>query len=120
MTRTLTAVLVAGLAAAPAFAVEDMTCADFAAMSPEEQTETVSMMMEGMPEGGMMAEDGMAEGGMMAEDGGMMAEGAMEEGGMAEGGMMAGDAMAAEDAARRVAAACAEHPDMMLGEAMRE
>lgn len=112
MTRTLTAVLVAGLAAAPAFAMEDMTCADFAAMSPEEQTETVSMMMEGMPEGGMMAEDGM--------EGGMMAEGAMEEGGMAEGGMMAGEAMADEDAARRLAAACAEHPERMLGEAMHE
>ena len=114
MTRTLTAILFAGFAAAPAFAMEDMTCADFTAMSLDEQAETVSMMTEGMAsEGGMMAEGGTAEGGMMAEE-------ETGEGGMAEGGMMAGEAMAAEDTARRVASACAEHPEMMLGEAMHE
>ena len=114
MTRTLTAILVAGFAAVPAFAMEDMTCAEFTAMSLDEQTETVSMMGEGMaPEGGMMAEGTTAEGGMMAEE-------EADEGGMAEGGMMAADAMAAEDTARRVASACADHPEMMLGEAMQE
>ena len=114
MTRTFTAILVAGFAVAPAFAMEDMTCADFTAMSLEEQTETVSMMDEGMaPEGGMMAEDATDEGGMMAEE-------EAGEGEMAEGGMMAADSMAAEDTARRVASACAEHPEMMLGEAMHE
>jgi hypothetical protein len=113
MTRILTPILFACFAAAPAVAMEDMTCADFTAMSLDEQTETVSMMTEGMvSEGGMMAE-GMAEGGMMAEE-------ATGEGGMAGGGMMAGEAMAAEDAARRVASACEEHPEMMLGEAMQE
>ena len=112
MTRILTAILFAGCAAAPAFAMEDMTCADFTAMSLDEQTETVSMMTEGMAEGGMMAGGGMAEGGMMAE-------GATGEG-MAEGGMMAGESMAAEDTARRLASACAEHPEMMVGEAMHE
>ena len=62
---------------------------------------------------------GMApDGGMMAE-GGMMAQGDAGEG-MAGAGMMAADGMAAEDMARRAAAACAEHPEMMLGEAMHE
>ncbi len=114
MTRILTAILVAGFAAAPAFAMEDMTCADFTAMSLDAQTETVSMMSEGMaPEGGMMAEGATAEGGTMAEE-------EAGEGGMAEGGMMAADAMAAEDTARRVASTCAEHPEMMLGEAVQQ
>ena len=110
MTRILTAIVVTGFAAVPAFAMEDMICADFTAMSLDEQTETVSMMTEGMASGD----------GMMAEGGGMMAEGEAGEGGMAEGGMMAADAMAAEDRARRIASACAEHPEMMLGEAMHE
>jgi hypothetical protein len=95
------AIVVAGFAAAPAFAMEDMTCADFTAMSLQEQIETLSTMDEGMaPEGGMMAEE------------------AGE--GMAEGGMMAAEDMAAEDTARRLASTCAEHPEMMLGEAIDE
>jgi hypothetical protein len=108
MRRTFTAILVAGFAVAPAFAMEDMACADFTAMSPEEQADTVSTMAEGMA----------SDGGMMAE-GGMMAQGDAGEG-MAGAGMMAADGMAAEDMARRAAAACAEHPEMMLGEAMHE
>jgi len=41
------------------------------------------------------------------------------EGGMAADGMMAGDAMASDDMTMAVATACTEHPDMMVGEAMK-
>ena len=59
MTRIFLAMALAGFAAAPVLAMDDMPCADFAAMDAAGQTETVAMMAEGMdamaPAGGMMA-----------------------------------------------------------------
>jgi hypothetical protein len=89
MTRILLTIALAGFAAAPALAMDDMTCADFSKMDVAKQAETVSMM----------SDDAMASGGMMASSG--------------------SDAMAAGDMTAEVTAACADHPDMMLDEAMQ-
>jgi hypothetical protein len=83
MKRILLAGAIAGIAAAPVLAMEDMTCADFTAMDAAGQAETIAMM-EG-------------------DTGGMMADTA---------------AMAPEETAAAVGEACADHPDMMLGEAL--
>jgi hypothetical protein len=66
MNRFLMTIVLAGMAAAPALAMEDMTCADFTAMDAAKQAETVAMMSD--PDGmasGMMAASGDA---MMAGD----------------------------------------------------
>lgn len=89
MTRIFLAMAMAGFAAAPVLAMDDMACADYTAMDAAGQAETVAMMEEGMamePAGGMMAST---------------------------------EATSPEDTAMAAAAACAEHPDMMLGEAMK-
>jgi len=90
MTRIFLTIALAGFAAAPVFAMDDMACADYTAMDAAGQAKTVSMMEEGMA--------------------------SME----ASGGMMAStDAMSPEDTAMAVATACTEHPDMMVGETMK-
>ncbi len=86
MKRILVAMVFAGFAA-PAFAMDDMSCKDYSAMSADEQMSTV----------GMMSQDSMA----------------------AEGSMASTDAMSDEDMTKAVTAACADHPDMMLGDAMQ-
>ncbi len=87
MRGTFLAIAMAGFAAAaPGFAMDDMSCADFTAMDAARQSETLAMMAEGD----------------------MGATGAMASGTM----------MAPEDTAMAVGEACAEHPDMMLGEAV--
>jgi hypothetical protein len=91
MTRIFLAMALAGFAAAPVLAMDDMPCADFTAMDAAGQAETVAMMEEGM--------------GAMAPAGGMMAS---------------TEAMSPEDTAMAVASTCAEHPDMMVGEAMKD
>ena len=92
MTRIILAIALAGFASVPAFAMDDMSCADFTAMDTAKQGETVSMMSG-------------AEGTMQDDSGGAM--------------MATDDATADEDMTAKVSAACAEHPDMMLGEAMQ-
>jgi hypothetical protein len=89
MIRTILAIAVVGFASAPAFAMDDMSCADYTAMDSAGQMQTMAMMEECM----------MASGGMMAAPD-------------------AADAMSPEDSAMAVASTCAEHPEMMLGDAM--
>jgi hypothetical protein len=91
MIRTILAIAVAGFAAAPAFAMDDMSCTDFTAMDSAGRAKAL-MEMEEM-DGGMIT-----GGGMTAATG-------------------AGD-MAPEDAVAALTATCAQHPEMMLGEAM--
>lgn len=92
MTRILLVMAVAagGFAAAPVLAMDDMSCADFTAMDAAGQAEAVATMEVGM--------------GAMAPAGGMMAS---------------TEAMSPEDTAMEVATACAEAPDMMVGDAMK-
>ncbi len=89
MIRTIFAIALTGSAAAPAFAMDDMSCADFSAMDAAGQMHAMSEMDEGM----------MGSGGMMASTD-------------------ATDAMSPEDTTKAVASTCADHPDMMVGEAM--
>lgn len=88
MIRMILAIAVAGFAAVPAFAMDDMSCGDFTAMDAAGQAQAVAGMEEGT----------MATGGMMAS---------------ADAG-----AMSPEETAVGLAAACAQHPEMMMGEAM--
>jgi hypothetical protein len=90
MTRVFLALAMAGFAAGPVLAIDDMTCADYMAMDSAGQAETVSMM-----EGSMGAMD--SAGGMMASSDAMMAP---------------------EDTAMEVASACEGHPEMMVGAAI--
>jgi hypothetical protein len=94
MTRIFLALAMAGFAAGPALAMDDMTCADYMAMDAAGQAETVSMM-----EGSMGAMDSAMDsaGGMMASSDAMMAP---------------------EDTAMEVASACEGHPEMMVGAAI--
>lgn len=107
MTRFLLAIAVAGFAAAPVFAMDDMSCADFTAMDRDAQMQALSGM-----EGGMASEGGMAAGGDSTDAGGMMSSDS--------GGMMSSDSssMSSEDQIATVTKACADHPDMMVGDAM--
>jgi hypothetical protein len=97
--------LALALAAAPAFAMgpDTMSCADFVAMDEAGQMAAMTA-----PEGGMMAP---AEGGMMASDG--------DAGGMMASGGDAGGMMAEDHGAMAAASACAAHPDMTVGDAMK-
>ena len=99
--------LVLGLAAAPALAAgaDTLSCADFTKM--DEAAQMAAMAPE---EGGMMASGGDA-GGMMASGG--------DAGGMMASGGDAGGMMAEGDGAKAAAMACAAHPEMMVGDAMR-
>ena len=89
--------LALALAAAPAFAMgpDTMSCADYVAMD----------------EAGQMAAMAPAEGGMMASDG--------DAGGMMASGGDAGGMMAKDHGAMAAASACAAHPDMTVGDAMK-
>ena len=89
MIRTILAIAVVGFAAAPALAMADMSCADYTAMDAAGQAKAMTDMQEGMAAGGMMA----------APD-------------------PAASEMSPEDMAMAALTACAEHPDMMIGEAM--
>ena len=104
--------LALALAAAPAFAMgpDTMSCADFVAMDEAGQMAAMAPAEGGMmaPEGGMMAP---AEGGMMASDG--------DAGGMMASGGDAGGMMAEDHGAMAAASACAAHPDMTVGDAMK-
>ena len=91
MIRTILAIAVAGFAAVPAFAMEDMSCTDFTAMDAAGQAKALAEWRRWL--GGMMA-----SGGMMAATG--------------------AGAMSPEETAAALAATCAQHPEMMLGEAM--
>ena len=73
--------------------MDDMTCADFSAMDAHGRMEAVTAME-----------------GDMAAGGGMMAAGEA---------MMAADDTAPDEKTEAVTTACAEHPDMMLGDAMK-
>jgi hypothetical protein len=97
--------LALALAAAPAFAMgpDTMSCADFVAMDEAGQMAAMTPA-----EGGMMAP---AEGGMMASDG--------DAGGMMASGGDAGGMMAEDHGAMAAASACAAHPDMTVGDAMK-
>jgi hypothetical protein len=97
MIRTVLAIAVAGLASAPAFALDDISCSDFMAMDSAGQAQAVADMDAGMADGGMMS-----SGSMMS---------ATDPGGMT-GGMMPEEIVAA------LAATCAQRPELMLGEAM--
>jgi hypothetical protein len=79
--------------APPGFAMDDMTCADFSAMDAHGRMEAVTAVE-----------------GDMAAGGGMMAAGE---------GMMAADGTTPDARTEAVTTACAEHPDMMLGDAMK-
>lgn len=73
-------------------AMDDMTCADFTAMDAPGQMDAVSMMGDSMAAGDTMAPaDAMA----------------------------GGDMMAADEMTKAVSTTCADHPDMMVGEAMK-
>ena len=103
--RTLLAMaMLSGVLIAPAFAqmsAEDMTCTDFTAMDSSAQMAAVDSM-----EGAM----------------GAMASDKMSSDAMSSGDMAAGD-MAAEEApltAEKVAAACTDHPDMMVHDAVEQ
>jgi hypothetical protein len=132
MNRTLLALVLAGFAAAPAFAQSGMSCAEFSTLDGDAQADMV----------GSMAPSGDAMGSMMAgpaddDAAGMMAApsddaaGAMMGGDDAAGSMMAGGDDAAggmmlsedggmdnEQTAAMVATLCADHPEMSLGDAM--
>lgn len=98
----LLALAVSGIAL-PSFAMEaaTMPCADFVKL--DEAGQMAAMAPDG-DAGGMMASSGDA-GGMMASSGDA-------------GGMMGGDG-GEDHAAMMAASACAAHPDMSVGEAMK-
>ena len=112
--RTLIVLAMAGTMSFPALAqdamsADTMSCVDFTAMDSAGQMQA----MAGME---MAAEGDMASEGTMAAEGDMAAEGTM-----AEGDMASEEGMAAEgDITAAVTAYCAEHPDMMVGDAMEE
>jgi hypothetical protein len=132
MNRTLLALVLAGFAAAPAFAQSGMACGEFSTLDPDAQADMGgSMALSGDAMGSMMAgpadDDaaGMmagapsddAAGSMMA--GGDDAAGSMMSGDDAAGGMMMGDdGSDNEQTAATVAALCADHPEMSVGDAM--
>jgi hypothetical protein len=95
MRGLVAALTVAGSLVLPALAVamDDMSCADFGAMDPDGRMAAVTAM-----------DDAMAAGG------GMMAAG---------DAMMAADPMTPDARTEAITTACAEHPDMMLGETMQ-
>ena len=89
MTRIFLALALTGLAAVPALAMDDMSCADFAAMDSDARMAAMAEMTPAMGDA--------AAGGMMATT----------------------EAMSPEDTMMAAETACTEHPDMMLGEAMQ-
>lgn len=107
------------------------TCADFAAMSAEDQMAEVAMMHDEMmamesdamaTDDAMAADDAMATDDMAADDA-MATDDAMAADAMATDDAMAGDdAMAADamatDEMASIMAACEGNPDMMVMEAM--
>ncbi len=137
LAATLGATLV--LAAGTASAMTT-TCADFMAMSPEDQMAEVAMMHDSMAADGMAAEttgdamasddamatddmaaDSMATDGTMATDDAMApAEGVADD--MAADDAMASDDMAADtmasDEMTAIMAACDGNPDMMVMDVM--
>jgi hypothetical protein len=92
MIRTILAIAAAGFAW-PAFAMDDMSCSDFAALDATAQAKVVADMQEGMAGEGTMASGGM----MSATDAG---------------------AGTPEETTMHLAATCAQHPEMMLSEAV--
>lgn len=106
MIRIIAALVLSATFAAPALAegmAGDMACKDFSALDH-------NGMMAAM-EATKMAPDAMAsEDGMMASGNAMASGDAMA----AEGGMMAED-----DAMAALVKACADHPDMMVKDAMK-
>lgn len=105
MIRILAALALSAAFAAPVLAegmAGDMACKDFSALDHDG-------MMAAM-EAAKMAHDAMAPDAMASEDGMMASGDAMAP----EGGMMAGD-----DAMAALVKACADHPDMMVKDAMK-
>ena len=94
--RILLAIAMSAVMAAPVFAMDDMSCADFMAMDNDAQTHALMEMQEGMSDGDSMSSD---TSGSMASD------------------SMASDSMAADDPSA-VVQACTDHPDMMVGDAI--
>jgi hypothetical protein len=130
MNRTLLALVLAGLAAAPAFAQSGMSCGEFLTLDPDAQTDMIgSMAPSGDAMGSMMAgpADDDAAGMMM---GGGDAAGSMMGGDDAAGSMMAGDDAAGSmmmggdegadpgQTAAAVASLCADQPELSLGDAV--
>jgi hypothetical protein len=107
--------ILSGVLVSPAFAqmsAEDMSCADFTAMDPSAQMAAVSSMesrMEAGSSSGAMSPDRMESDAMRSEDS------MKSEDGMKAHGMASGDKPVT---AKSVAAACADHPDMTVHEAM--
>jgi hypothetical protein len=101
-----TTMLAGGLMASPAFAQmssEDMSCADFVAMDSSGQMEAMKSMAGGMASDAMKSSD--------------MASDAMKSGDMKSGDMASGDMdVTADD----VVSACADHPDMMVHDAVEQ
>jgi hypothetical protein len=105
MKKFLATTMLAGLMASPAFAQmsSDMSCADFVAMDSSGQMEAMKSMAGGMASDAMKSSD--------------MASDAMKSGDMKAGDMASGEMdVTADD----VVSACADHPDMMLHDAMEQ
>ena len=103
--------ILSGVLISPAFAqmsAEDMTCAAFSAMDSSGQMAAVDKMAGAMKSG----DTGAMKSGSMSSD--QMSSDQMSSDKMASGGMASDTPMTAES----VAAACADHPDMMVHEAM--
>ncbi|SFA60173.1 hypothetical protein SAMN04487972_12711 [Paracoccus halophilus] len=122
MTRILAALAISTALAAPALA-EDMACSAFNMLDNDGMM--AAMEAAKMAPDGMAAEDGMMSGddAMAAEDGMMSSDGAMasEDGMMSSDDAMASEdgMMGGEDALAALVKACAEHPDMMVSDAMK-
>lgn len=123
MNKLLATTLLASFLAVPAFAdssAHDMTCGDYMAMDSGGQMGAVASMSDNMAADNMsadsMASDDMASDAMSSDD---MASDAMSSDAMASEDM-ASDDMASSDTAmsQKVADACADNPDMMVGDAM--
>ena len=113
MNKLLATTLLASFLAVPAFAdssAQNMTCDDYMAMDSAGQMGAVASMSDNM------AADNMSADSMTSDD---MASDAMSSDAMASEDM-ASDDMASSDTAmsQKVANACADNPDMMVGDAM--
>jgi hypothetical protein len=105
MKRLLATTMLAGLMASPAFAQmsSDMSCADFVAMDSSGQMEAMESMVGGMASEAMKSSD--------------MASDAMKSGDLKSGEMASGEV---EVTADDVISACADHPDMMVHDAVEQ
>ncbi len=101
MKTLLATTIVSGMLIAPAFAMSDMSCADFTAMDSSGQMAAMDSMSSGMKSGSdAMASDANSSDKMASSD------------------SMGSDKMAVT--AESVAQACAGQPDMMVHDAMEK